>query len=77
VDQTVHEHHASKLLSEIATSVGDVALRDAVFVAACAVAWGDGVVSQRKALVMHALGHALGFSEGKLQSLLTRIRQVL
>jgi tellurite resistance protein len=74
--QAVHSEGASKLLHEIAALVSETALREAVFLVACAAAWGEAGMSERKSLAISALGHAFGFSEGKLQSLLARARQV-
>jgi tellurite resistance protein len=72
----VHEG-ASKLFHEIASIISDARLREAVFLVALAAAWGNGSMSERKELAVRALGHAFGFSEGKLQSLLSKARQVL
>lgn len=66
----------SKLLHEMAEQVQESALREAVILVAFAASRSEGL-SERQDLVLHALAHAFGFSEGKLQSLLSRARQAL
>jgi len=77
VTAAVHEEGPSKRFHEIATILADSPLREAVFLIACAVAWRDRGINERQGLAVRALGHAFGFSEGKLQSLLAKAKQAL
>ncbi|HEY6559352.1 MAG TPA: hypothetical protein VI072_18835 [Polyangiaceae bacterium] len=70
----VHEHAATQLLHEIAELVPETALREAVFLVACATIVDRARPSERQSLATHALGHAFGFSEGKIQQLVATLR---
>ena len=76
VSTAVHGE-ASKLLHEIALTVTDSSLQRAVILVALAAGIRNESISERQNLVLHALAHAFGLSEGKLQSLIARARQVI
>jgi hypothetical protein len=73
----VHEHAASQLMHEIADLTDETALREAVFLVACATILDRSKPSERQTLAKHALGHAFGFSEGKIQQLFSKLRASL
>jgi hypothetical protein len=77
VRRKVHEHAASQLVHEIAELVPDTTLREAVFLVACATIVDPARPSERQTLATHALGHAFGFSEGKIQQLVAKLRHSL
>jgi hypothetical protein len=77
VRRKVHEHAASQLVHEIAELVPDTTLREAVFLVACATVVDRSRPSDRQTLASHALGHAFGFSEGKIQQLVAKLRHSL
>ncbi|HMJ13586.1 MAG TPA: hypothetical protein VK524_19340 [Polyangiaceae bacterium] len=74
VQRKVHDHVASQLFHEIAELVPETPLREAVFLVASATILDRASPSQRQTLAQHALGHAFGFSEGKIQQLVARLR---
>jgi hypothetical protein len=77
VQRKVHGHAVSQLFHEIAELVPEMPLREAVFLVASATILDRTRPSERQSLAQHALGHAFGFSEGKMQQLFAKLRHAL